>query len=194
MLLKHCKAVLLVCVITTSLSENGDNSFLKLELKSGWIQGRLEKTPAGNTGRAFQGIPYAQPPIKSLRFKQPLPSFSWNGIKNTTSYPPSCKQGKNLGNPYLPPEQSEDCLYVNVFAPVPTDSSEVFPVVFYIHGGQFDYDSVHMFSPRILVDNFVAHKVVFVLPAFRLQVFGKWSTYTEDSMTNNFIRGETFLN
>lgn len=36
----------------------------------------------------FLGVPFAKPPLGSLRFKPPQPAEPWHYVKNTTSYPP----------------------------------------------------------------------------------------------------------
>ena len=41
---------------------------------------------------AYLGIPYAQPPLNSLRFRHPQPIESWSGIYNATRLPNSCYQ------------------------------------------------------------------------------------------------------
>ena len=37
---------------------------------------------------AFRGIPFAKPPLGSLRFAPPQPAEPWSFVKNTTSHPP----------------------------------------------------------------------------------------------------------
>lgn len=81
---------------------------------------------------AYLGIPYAQPPIGKLRFAAPVtdPLPKWTGIKEATTYAPSCQQvagGQKLHEKVyrrlLPntdqpdPGVSEDCLFLNVFVP-----------------------------------------------------------------------------
>jgi carboxylesterase type B len=60
----------------------------------------------------FLGVPFAQPPVGSLRFKAPLlwtPSNSSQTI-NATAYGASCEQGIDQGLPL----ESEDCLTLNI--------------------------------------------------------------------------------
>jgi carboxylesterase type B len=61
---------------------------------------------------AFLGIPFAQPPLGSLRFHYPVAiSESFEGQRNATDYGYSCMQyGQNL-------TLSEDCLTINVVRP-----------------------------------------------------------------------------
>ncbi|KAF7633299.1 Carboxylic ester hydrolase [Meloidogyne graminicola] len=87
----------------------------------------------------FKGIPFASPPIKSLRWKEPKPVSNWNGIKDTTNYGSPCAQP----NDYIGYYGSEDCLFLNVFT---TSSSigktnNLSAVFVWIHGGAFSIGS-----------------------------------------------------
>src|SRR5688572_2279447 len=69
---------------------------------------------------SFRGIPYAQPPIGPLRFRPPQKPLAWGGVRDACSCGPAPMQA---GNPVasqmglVPPEVSEDCLYLNVWTP-----------------------------------------------------------------------------
>lgn len=77
---------------------------------------------------AYYGIPYAQPPVKNLRFSPPV-TDSLPEVKNNSGYLSACPQSEEaykeseLPFSQLIPdfkvvEYSEDCLYLNVFVPV----------------------------------------------------------------------------
>jgi acetylcholinesterase len=76
---------------------------------------------------AWLGIPFAQKPLDNLRFKRPEPVENWNQILNCTKLPNSCFQvydtvipdfkGVDIWNSNT--ELSEDCLYLNIWAPHP---------------------------------------------------------------------------
>ena len=74
---------------------------------------------------AWQGIPYARPPVGNLRWKAPMPPGHWNGVRAATSYGSPCSQGSSRG--------SEDCLYLNVWRP--DSGADHLPVLVFIHGG-----------------------------------------------------------
>ncbi|SHF99826.1 para-nitrobenzyl esterase [Microbulbifer donghaiensis] len=108
-------------------------------------------TPAGpilgsidaETGvHRFQGIPYAQPPIGELRWQppQPVPSkvapFHAFDFGMPAAQNPSTLFVVRGPNGELP--ESEDCLYLNIFAPpVSKHSNKKLPVMLWIHGGSF---------------------------------------------------------
>ena len=91
--------------------------------------------------RAFLGIPYAEPPVGSRRWKAPRPVQPWDAdgmALNATMPPPGCPQQCRLPPYSCPAHTSEDCLYLSVWAPsaLPPDGS-LLPVAVFIHGGQF---------------------------------------------------------
>lgn len=101
---------------------------------------------AGEQGtQAWLGIPYASPPVGALRWKSPHPVQSWPGTKETTAYGSYCMQIGSAAvtldlTEWNKASGSEDCLYLNVWAPqfnpsaIP-DGAERLPVMLWIHGG-----------------------------------------------------------
>lgn len=87
----------------------------------------------------FRGIPYAEPPVGALRWKPPQPVSGWQGGRLADSFAPNCIQSPYPENSffYRPARlTSEDCLYLNVWAPAESDESEEpLPVMVWIHGG-----------------------------------------------------------
>jgi para-nitrobenzyl esterase len=91
--------------------------------------------------RAYLGIPFAAPPLGELRWKPPQPVAPWQGVRAATEFGPQCLQPgampKSVYFEYsggdLP--MSEDCLSLNIWAPV--DAKGPLPVMVWIYGGGF---------------------------------------------------------
>ncbi|EPE05947.1 liver carboxylesterase 1 precursor (secreted protein) [Ophiostoma piceae UAMH 11346] len=117
----------------------------------------------------FLGIPYASPPLKSLRFAPPTPPANRRGKPlYATSWPNACIQ---QGSGSLLTSQSEDCLYLNVFSPATPAPPAGRTVMVWIHGGALktgtsastEYDgSILATSQDVLV----------ITINYRLNVFG----------------------
>ena len=76
----------------------------------------------------FKGIPFAAPPLRTLRWQPPKPVVAWDSVRDATEAGPVCMQGGTQA-------QSEDCLFLNVWAP--RESIGLQPVMVWIHGGGF---------------------------------------------------------
>ena len=90
------------------------------------------------THRFWGGIPYGAPPVDALRWQPSSLVAPWTRVINATQDPVGCPQICVTDEPphICPVKQSEDCLYLNVFAPLTPPSAPV-PVLFFAHGGNF---------------------------------------------------------
>jgi len=95
----------------------------------GQIQGSMN-----GTVYQFLGIPFAKPPIDSLRWKAPLNPDSWSSTLTTTCFAPVCPQKRyEQGDTTFTLEGNEDCLYLNVWSPQIGAGNKT--VMVFIHGG-----------------------------------------------------------
>ncbi|OQR71049.1 cholinesterase-like [Tropilaelaps mercedesae] len=136
----------------------------------GIIHGRASLV-RGVVVRKFFGIPYAQPPLKTLRFRKPKP-LPWKKSRyiRATSMGPSCPQTsyyfdalRNNNDLHM----SEDCLYLNVWT---AQFKPLRPVVVLIHGGFFTHGGSE--SPMLDMSQLTTRGVVCVSFNYRLNAFG----------------------
>ena len=126
--------------------------------------GQLRGSLTADGVAVFKNIPFAQPPVGDLRWREPLPAKSWSGVRDATAFGPMCNQNDNKQLPH-----SEDCLQLNVWTPAwPAKSS--LPVMVWIHGGGNTAGSgvEALFNGEVLA----RHGVVVVNVNYRLGVFG----------------------
>ncbi len=119
----------------------------------------------------FRGIPYAAPPVGKLRLQPPQPPKPWKGVRDCKTFSAIPHQPElNLDSPVkVRQPQSEDCLYMNIYAPAEGDGD--YPVMFWIFGGGFIAGSANIGLydlPRIVTEN----KVVLVSFNYRLGLLG----------------------
>jgi para-nitrobenzyl esterase len=117
--------------------------------------GAVRGKTAGTTDE-FLGIPYAAPPVGSLRWRPPQPAAGWKGVRDATAFAPNCAQPG--GTPFGIASTSEDCLYLNVYAPAGSQhSAGGRPVMVWIHGGGYwlgesqDYDPAKLAADGTIV-------------------------------------------
>ena len=133
----------------------------------GGLRGRRDP---GNSVCQFLGVPYAPAPIDQLRWRAPGAAPQWSGIRDALHVAPRCLQHAPYGE--LEPEnpnQSEDCLYLNVWTPECSQDAKL-PVIFWIHGGEFWAGSGS--EPRYNGAKLASRGAVVVTINHRLGVFG----------------------
>ncbi len=134
--------------------------------------GVVESTAAPKDGvRSFKGLPFAQPPIGDLRWREPQPVKNWKGVRNADQFGPSCMQRLSPGADYWlrGKGMSEDCLYLNVWTSAKS-SREKLPVLVYIFGGGFQNGDGS--EPRYDGENMARKGMVAVSINYRTNIFG----------------------
>ena len=141
-------------------------------------QGILEGEVKGSC-MIFRGVPYAKAPVGELRFKAPQNPEPYAGVREAKKFGPMCPQieikdgfyGKEFytDEKYPLPAQSEDCLYLNIWAPE-KKSNDGYPVAMWIHGGAFD----HGFASEMEFDGmqYAMRDTVLVSVNYRVGIFG----------------------
>ncbi|KAJ7292498.1 extracellular triacylglycerol lipase precursor [Mycena rebaudengoi] len=118
----------------------------------------------------FGGIPFAEPPLGSLRLRPPVLKSSLDpGIFNATSFGLACLQ---MGVPAN--LMSEDCLTINVFRPSGTPANAKLPVLFWTYGGGFQSGTASIYNGSGIVAQSVARgtPLIYVNFNYRLGPLG----------------------
>ena len=154
-----------------------------IQVRQGKLTGCIS---ADQKTEIYTGIPYAKPPVGSLRWKEPQDPDPWTGIKRMEKFGPMAmqketpmvfstfadlfmyKNPKRVFHDRFRPIMSEDCLYLNIWKPAGPQHN--LPVVFYIHGGSLttgqswwdDYDGTE----------YAKKGIIFITFTYRLNIFG----------------------
>ncbi|XP_050727496.1 esterase E4-like [Eriocheir sinensis] len=170
-------AVVVVTMVVAAAGGAAAKEVPLVDTEEGRVAGVLEKTLKGREFFSFYGIPFAQPPLEKLRFKDPEAPSSWEGTRDASIPAEPCPQVSYVSETEGGKEifGSEDCLYLNVFSNQVKEEGEL-PVMVFIHGGGFVSGTSGESEPYVLLD----HDVVLVVVQYRLSIFGFLST--EDSV------------
>lgn len=132
----------------------------------GKVVGRLSST---SNSLFWGGIPYAAPPVGSLRWKPPTDPAPWGSI-SATGFGKACIQQSDVNDGLLGTvEQSEDCLTLNIWRPNTNESN--LPVLVYVHGGSnvVGYGGYsYQWGGKLAEEQ----KVIVVTINYRLNLFG----------------------
>jgi para-nitrobenzyl esterase len=115
-----------------------------VEVTGGRLAGRRQ-----GSMRVFLGVPYAASTGGAGRFAPPRPREPWSGVRAALDFGPACPQPPIRDNIVISPDveaamfalrdevQDEDCLSLNVWAPVAPAAGAGRPVMVSLHGGGF---------------------------------------------------------
>lgn len=133
-----------------------------VNVTGGTIVGNVEGSGPGALN-VYLGVPFAAPPVGPLRWRAPQAVQPWSGIRQATQFSSACAQTAE----WITTPKSEDCLYLNVWAP---RQARKLPVLVWIHGGG-------MYGGTAAQEvyngsNLAGHGAVVVSLNYRLGIFG----------------------
>ena len=110
---------------------------------------------------AFFGIRYGQAPEGVLRWKPPQAPNPGQGSIVAESFGHTCPQGRGT--------DSEDCLFLNVYAPSTVTAKSKLPVWIWIHGGALTGGAGSDYDPSVMV---AENNIIVVTINYRLRSLG----------------------
>ena len=133
---------------------------------------------ANTSSKVWLGIPFAAAPVGELRWRAPRPAPAWDAPIEAVTIRPACVQFRSSLADFDDPDEdgivgSEDCLYLNVYAPADAQEGAALPVMFWIHGGGNSVGHAGPYHGGTLAD---VGDVVVVALNYRLGPFG-WFTH-----------------
>lgn len=158
--------IMLACTSKVQLATIPNDVQPVVQTKSGKLRG------ASQDGIAiFKGIQFAAPPVGQFRWRPPQPVAAWKGVRDALAFGPDCAQAGWGGTPgTITKTSAEDCLYLNVWAPIVANAKAKLPVMVWIHGGGFVGGSGS--APETSGDAFAKQGVVLVTINYRLGRLG----------------------
>ncbi|KAH9855287.1 carotenoid ester lipase precursor [Lenzites betulinus] len=180
---------ILACVVALAGASNA--ATVSVQLDDATVVGTSDGTVS-----QFLGIPFALPPVGTLRLQIPQPIPRFRGVINATTFGNQCIQ-QNVTPPAVPPglpseiltfigegktnkdsiqsiEQSEDCLNINVIVPAGTKPGDKLPIAAWIYGGGYQVGSNAVQPGAVVVNRSIAlgQPIIFVAMNYRLSAFG----------------------
>ncbi|XP_030749006.1 neuroligin-4, Y-linked-like [Sitophilus oryzae] len=164
-----------------------------VEIQTGAIRGIILELNSRHLEpvEVFRGVPYAAPPVGPLRFQPPQAPVSWPGTRLADTFGAVCPQkypditNKTAALQFMPKgryqylkkllpllaNQSEDCLFLNIYVPGSGNRGLEAPyaVLVFVHGESFEWGAGHPYDGSVLAS--YGHVIVVTLN-FRLGVLG----------------------
>ena len=199
MLLGTCTSAF--AATSSSASETVEPGIVTIS-SGGHENGDIQGVPSDTEGvTVYKGVPFAQPPVGELRWKAPQDlTETWDGVRVCDKWGNQAMQPEDL-NPVgefwgdefyfdeaYNPEISEDCLYLNVYAPERAED-ELLPVMVWIHGGGYDHG--HASEMEFNASKLAAQGIIVVCIQYRVNLFGflalpELSAENEEGVSGNY--------
>src|SRR5438132_1577410 len=147
-------------------------------VEGGMIRGVATEVPGVTL---YKGVPFAAPSVGPNRWKAPQPAVPWTGVRESTAWPNRCYQLASTNppgtfyftefywDPAQDPKDSEDCLYLNIWAPA-KPAGATLPVLVFLHGGGNRHGNISEVEFNAV--KLAAKGVIVVTAAYRLNIMG----------------------
>lgn len=180
--------------------KNINSNALTLNTKNGKVKGSCfnvainyasKPKSVNNPLLTWFKIPYAVAPTGVNRFLAPTPVNSWTNVLDATVMSKQCMQPSYASNS----GSSEDCLYLNIYAPynayiqsvLNKNSTALLPIFVWIHGGAFSLGSGNEYDGSLIS---VMSNMIVVTINYRLGVFGFLSIANTNAFGNLALRDQ----
>lgn len=158
-----------------------------VKVSSGWLQGQRH-----DGLDIYKGIPFAKPPLGALRWRAPQPSEAWDGVRAAEEFAPAPMQAPlpfEAPGWQTPESMSEDCLYLNIWAPAEPRLPQPLPVMVWFYGGAFRAGCAS--APLYRGDQLARKDVVVVTFNYRVGALGflghpELSRESSDGVSGNY--------
>jgi para-nitrobenzyl esterase len=152
-------------LLNANAQEANQTTLLKVKVANGILEGVSESGVS-----IFKGVPYAQPPVGDLRWKEPQPFPDWSGVRKADKFGPRPMQKFIFTDmKFRSDSVSEDCLYLNVWTPAKSTKDRL-PVLVYFFGGGFVAGGSSEY--RYDGESMARKGIVAVTVNYRLGIFG----------------------
>ncbi|XP_012939630.1 neuroligin-2 [Aplysia californica] len=159
-------------VLGAPFEKNTEPQYTTVTTLYGAVRGVRQQISPGKALDIFLGIPYAKPPVGQLRFARPQFPAPWKDTRDALKFGAQCAQRPLTSSPQADLPYSEDCLYLNIYAPRFNTSTVKLPVLFWIHGGGYFGGTGALYNGTELA----LRGVIVVTINYRLDLFGFLST------------------
>jgi len=158
-------AMSVTCILATASVSNAVELTAPVVTTTGTYQGlkNFQEQPGDPASgvNAFVGIRYGQAPIGTLRWKPPQAPNPGQGSIVSGTFGNTCPQGRAT--------DSEDCLFLNVYAPSAANARSKLPVFIWIHGGALTNGAGSDYDPSVMV---AENDIIVVTINYRLKSLG----------------------
>ena len=162
------RALVMAAAVGPMMAQTVETPVAPIRIEGGLIAGKV--LPSGV--KAWLGVPYAAPPVGELRWKPPQP-MTWKGVWDADRLMPECMQvlrPHGINHYFGEEATSENCLYLNVWAPAHAEDGAKLPVIVFIYGGGYTIGSSGM-APYS-GEEIAKHGAVFVNLNYRVGILG----------------------